>query len=162
MGKSLKNKQIIFHCIFRVTASIQYAEDDDDDDVDDVPVKNSFQAKFAFLASDDDEQNNNDDDENDDEQPSATTTIVSVSSKKKNTKKKGQGSKVKKGEEEIDSLLADIESVNVSSKKAASNKKNKPTNHTTINKTVMNDDDFKEGEGQDLEDLLKVIQRIVT
>jgi len=124
--------------------------DENEDEVDDVPVKSSFQAKFSMLVSDDDAEADDNDDDNEEEsnasaKPTATT---STSSKKKTTKKKGAGGKGKKSEnDDIDNLLAEIESTSISSKKYAGNKKNKTTN----------DDVYKENEGQDLETILKEI-----
>ena len=133
-------------------------DEDDDDEIEDTPVKNSFQAKFALLASDDDVDagdNDNDDDDNDEGASAPTKSApVSAASKKKAAKKKAPTGKGKKNEEnEIDALLAAIESTSVSNKKSAGSKKAKAAMTTASN---LDQDDFKEGEGQDLEDILKV------
>lgn len=137
-------------------------EDDDDDDTGAVQTTNSFKPKFAFLASDDDnEENEGKDDDNDDDEDvapvkSTTTTTVSTSSKKKATKKKNQSNKNKKEDEDIDSILAAIESTSVSTKKSG-NKKNKQSATTTTTTANTDEGNFEDGEGQDLEDILKEI-----
>ncbi|CAF3906438.1 unnamed protein product [Rotaria sp. Silwood2] len=124
--------------------------EEDDDDVGNIPSNTSFQAKFALLVSDD-ENDAGDNDDNDEDTTTVKPTSTSTSSKKKSTtKKKTQSSKNKK-DEEIDSLLAAIESTNISTKKSG-NKKNKQVTTTTSN---IDEGNFKEGEGQDLEDILK-------
>ncbi|CAF2154254.1 unnamed protein product [Rotaria magnacalcarata] len=149
-----KNKKTPIPKKTNVTEDIE----DDDDDTGDVPQTNSFQTKFGFLASDDENEggdnNNNDDDDNNEVTPAVKATSISTSSKKKSTtKKKAQSSKTKKEDDEIDSLLAAIESTTVSSKKSG-NKKNKQPTTVTSN---VDEGNFKEGEGQDLEDILKEI-----
>lgn len=128
--------------------------DDDDDDSGLIQQTTSFKAKFAFLPSDEENNIEEDDDDNDNDNESAPAkTTTSSSSKKKAPKKKNQSSKAKKEDEDIDSLLAAIESTSVSTKKGS--KKNKQQATTTA--ANNGDGNFEDGEGQDLEDILKEI-----
>ncbi|CAF0917376.1 unnamed protein product [Adineta ricciae] len=127
-------------------------DDDNDGDFGTTSSANKFQAKFSMLMSDDD--NDAADDDNDEEVApvKSVPTVAASSSKKKGAKAKKQTSKNKKEDDEIDSLLAQIESTSVSTKKS-DKKKNKQA-ATTVN---QDEEAFKEGEGQDLEDILKEI-----
>ncbi|UJR25567.1 hypothetical protein I4U23_006912 [Adineta vaga] len=131
----------------------QDVEDDDDDNEDagNTLSTNKFQAKFAMLASDD-EVNDAGDDDNDEVETVKTTTTATASSKKKPVKSKKQASKNKKEDEDLDLILAQIESTSASKKKS-DKKKNKQA-ATTVNEEEAN---FEDGEGQDLEDILKAI-----
>ncbi|CAF3541853.1 unnamed protein product [Rotaria sordida] len=134
----------------------QDIEEDDDDDVGNVTSETSFQPKFALLVSDD-ENEGGDNDDNDEDTTIVKPISTSTSSKKKSTtKKKTQSSKTKKEDEDIDSLLAAIESTSVSTKKSG-NKKNKQATTTTTTTSNIDEGNFNEDEGQDLEDILKEI-----
>ncbi|CAF3718925.1 unnamed protein product [Adineta steineri] len=130
------------------------SQDVEDDDDEEEAVTTSFQSKFANLISDEENEGaDNDSDDNDkDTTTTAKVTTVSSSSKKKSNKKKAQSSKNKKEDDDIDSILAAIESTSVSTKKGG-NKKNKQQTTTTTN----DEGNIREGEGQDLEDILKEI-----
>ncbi|CAF4568535.1 unnamed protein product, partial [Rotaria sp. Silwood1] len=138
-----------------IKTNITQDVEEDDDDVENVPSTTSFQAKFALLGSDDDNEAG-DNDDNDEDTTVVKPTSTSTSSKKKSTtKKKPHSSKTKKEDEDIDSLLAAIESTSVSTKKSGNKKNKQATTTTTISN--IDEENFKEGEGQDLEDILKEI-----
>ncbi|CAF1301674.1 unnamed protein product [Adineta ricciae] len=134
-------------------ATNQDVEDNDDDgDFETTSSTNKFQAKFSMLMSDDDNDAADDDNDEGVAPVKPVPTVAAGSSKKKGAKAKKQTSKNKKEDDEIDSLLAQIESTGVSTKKS-DKKKNKQA-ATTVN---QDEEAFKEGEGQDLEDILKEI-----